>query len=80
LLLTPRARKQLADAERRKRERIDRVIMALAENPRSGDVHQVQGSGILRKRAGDWRIFFKILPRERMAVVGSIERRGSTTC
>ena len=79
MVLTPRARKQLADAERKDQEKIDRAIMALAADPRGGDVHQLRGSGVLRKRVGDWRIFFKIFPGERMVVVGSIERRASTT-
>ena len=79
MVLTPRARKQLAGAERKEQEKIDRAIMALARNPRVGDVHQLQGSDVLRMRVGDWRIFFKIFSRERMVVVGSIERRVSTT-
>ncbi len=78
-MLTPRARKQLAAAEKREREIIDRAIMALAENPRGGDAHQLHGSSLLRKRAGDWRILFRIFARERMVVVAAIERRSSTT-
>jgi mRNA-degrading endonuclease RelE of RelBE toxin-antitoxin system len=79
LALTPRARKQLAAAEKREREIIDRAIMALADNPRGGDVHQLQGSSLFRKRAGDWRIIFAMRARERMVVVASIERRGTNT-
>jgi mRNA-degrading endonuclease RelE of RelBE toxin-antitoxin system len=78
-VLTPRARKQLAGAERGERELIDRAIIALARSPRGGDVHKMQGSEIFTKRVGDWRIFFTIVPRERLVVVGSIERRSSTT-
>jgi mRNA-degrading endonuclease RelE of RelBE toxin-antitoxin system len=79
LALTPRARKQLAGAEKRERELIDRAITSLADNPRAGDVHKMQGTEVFRKRAGNWRVFFKIFPRERLVVVGSIERRSSAT-
>jgi mRNA-degrading endonuclease RelE of RelBE toxin-antitoxin system len=79
LALTPRARKQLAGAERGEQELIDRAIMALADNPRAGDVHKMHGSEVLRKRAGNWRVFFKIFRHERLVVIGSIERRGSAT-
>jgi hypothetical protein len=59
LALTPGARKQLVGAERGERELIDHAIMVLADNPRIGDGHKIQGSEVLRKRAGDWRVFFK---------------------
>jgi len=59
-----------------------RILAALAgmeQDPFQGDIRKLQGLPGFRRRIGDWRIFFEIIPEERQAVVAAIERRTSTT-
>ncbi len=59
-----------------------RILAALAEmeqNPFQGDIRKLQGLEGFRRRVGDWRIFFEIIPEGKQVVVAAIERRTSTT-
>jgi mRNA-degrading endonuclease RelE of RelBE toxin-antitoxin system len=44
-----------------------------------GDIRKLQGLPGFRRRVGDWRIFFEVMPERRQIVVAAIERRTSTT-
>jgi mRNA-degrading endonuclease RelE of RelBE toxin-antitoxin system len=48
-------------------------------DPFLGDVKYLRGEDRLRRRIGDWRIFFRLDHAERILYVLSIERRTSTT-
>lgn len=59
-----------------------RVLVALAEmeqNSFQGDIRKLQGLSGFRRRVGNWRILFEVLPEPRHVVVAAIERRTSTT-
>jgi mRNA-degrading endonuclease RelE of RelBE toxin-antitoxin system len=59
-----------------------RILAALAEmeqNPFQGDIRKLQGLPGFRRRVGNWRILFEVLPEPRHVVVAGIERRTSTT-
>ncbi len=59
-----------------------RILAALAEmqqNPFQGDIRKLQGLPGFRRRVGDWRIMFEVMPESRQLVVAAIERRTSTT-
>jgi mRNA-degrading endonuclease RelE of RelBE toxin-antitoxin system len=48
-------------------------------NPFLGDIKYLSGQDRLRRRVGDWRIFFRLDRTERILYVLAIERRISTT-
>jgi mRNA-degrading endonuclease RelE of RelBE toxin-antitoxin system len=49
-------------------------------NPYQGDVRFLKGSnGSLRRRVGDWRIFYDLEPEHKVIIVTGVERRGSNT-
>jgi mRNA interferase RelE/StbE len=59
-----------------------RILAALAEmqqNPFQGDIKKLQGLPGFRRRVGNWRILFEVLPEVKQIVVAAIERRTSTT-
>lgn len=59
-----------------------RILAALGEmqqNPFSGDIRKLQGLTGFRRRVGNWRVFFEVIPERRHVVVATIERRTSTT-
>jgi mRNA-degrading endonuclease RelE of RelBE toxin-antitoxin system len=52
----------------------------MAVDPLRGDIKYLRGqSGRLRRRVGNWRIFFRLLPEQRHVLVSAIERRTTTT-
>jgi mRNA-degrading endonuclease RelE of RelBE toxin-antitoxin system len=52
----------------------------MEENPFHGDVAKLKGQdGTLRRRVGNWRIFFDVDFDRRIVKVLAIERRTSTT-
>ena len=59
-----------------------RILAALAEmqhDPFRGDIRRVQGLSGFRRRVGDWRILFEVMPEPRQVVIAAIARRTSTT-
>jgi len=51
----------------------------MEKDPFQGDIGKLQGLPGFRRRIGDWRVFFEIVPEDRQVVVAAIERRTSTT-
>jgi len=52
----------------------------MCHNPYHGDVQFLKGSdNALRRRIGDWRIFYDLEPEHKVIVVTGIKRRGSNT-
>jgi mRNA-degrading endonuclease RelE of RelBE toxin-antitoxin system len=52
----------------------------MCHNPYQGDVQFLKGSdGALRRRIGDWRIFYDLEPEHKVIVVTALKRRGSNT-
>ena len=61
-------------------EQILAAIGAMVASPYAGDVAKMQGEdNVWRRRVGAYRIFFEILPREKLIHVFRVERRTSTT-
>ena len=59
-----------------------RILAALGEmqrDPFQGDIRKLQGLPGFRRRVGNWRVFFDIVPERKHVVVTAIERRTSTT-
>lgn len=61
-------------------KRISLVIRALPLNPYAGDIEKLGGmEDTWRRRVGAYRIFYKLLGREKKIVVFHLERRTSAT-
>ena len=72
--------KQLRQIPKKDAERIFSAVTDLAANPYSGDVAKMRGEDdVWRRRVGAYRIFFEVLPKERVVYVYGVERRTSTT-
>jgi len=69
--------RRLAKPERRQ---IDSVFSQMCDNPYHGDIRFLKGSnGGLRRRVGDWRIFYELEPEHKVIIVTAIKRRASNT-
>jgi mRNA-degrading endonuclease RelE of RelBE toxin-antitoxin system len=79
VLLAGPARKSLDRVPASDRKRILTALDEMQQNPFGGDVRKLQGLPGLRRRVGNWRIFFEIVAEPRQVVVSAVERRTSTT-
>jgi mRNA-degrading endonuclease RelE of RelBE toxin-antitoxin system len=69
--------RRLAKPERRQ---IDAVFSQMCDSPYHGDIRFLKGSnGGLRRRVGDWRIFYELESEHKIIVVTAIKRRASNT-
>jgi mRNA-degrading endonuclease RelE of RelBE toxin-antitoxin system len=60
--------------------RILRAIGGLPLNPYYGDIQKMKGQeNVWRRRIGSYRIFYKVLPGEKIILVFHVERRTNTT-
>ena len=79
VVLTGPARKSLKRIPAADKTRILAALAEMQQNPFQGDIRKLQGLPGFRRRVGNWRILFEIMPETRQAVVAAIERRTSTT-
>jgi len=79
VVLAGPARKSLKRVPLRDRARIRAAIDEMELNPFQGDIKFLEGQDKLRRRVGDWRIFFRLERAQRVLYVTAIERRTSTT-
>lgn len=60
------------------RERIDRRLLTLKENPRPSGVKALKGQkGLWRTRVGDYRVVYEIDDRERLLTVTRVRPRAT---
>ena len=79
VVLAGPARKALKRIPVHDRERIHKALGEMAEDPFRGDVKYLKGHiETLRRRVGDWRIFFRLVQERKHILVSAIERRTST--
>jgi mRNA-degrading endonuclease RelE of RelBE toxin-antitoxin system len=56
------------------------VIESLPQNPYAGDIQKMEGEkNVWRRRIGHYRIFYEIIPKEKIVHVFHTERRTSKT-
>jgi mRNA-degrading endonuclease RelE of RelBE toxin-antitoxin system len=80
VILAAPARKSLKRIPAADREGIHAALKEMATDPFRGDIKYLKGQkATLRRRIGDWRIFFHLLPDQKHLVVSAIQRRTSTT-
>ncbi len=61
-------------------KRIVAVIESLPQDPFVGDIQKMKGEkNVWRRRVGEYRIFFELLPQENIIHVFHIERRTTST-
>jgi mRNA interferase RelE/StbE len=76
VLLLPSAKKSLAKLPRADQAKVDRLIIALAENPRPAGCVKLSGqSHLWRIRSGDYRIVYEIRDQTLIVVVVTIAHR-----
>lgn len=51
----------------------------MEKDPFAGDIKYLRGDPGLRRRVGNWRIFFRVERAENTVYISAIERRTSTT-
>jgi mRNA-degrading endonuclease RelE of RelBE toxin-antitoxin system len=81
VLLSSRAERALARIPVRNQQRVDRALLAMRDEPVSGDVAPLKGEfrGSFRRRVGSWRIVFSLKLESRAVIIHDILRRTSMT-
>lgn len=80
VVLTGPAEKSLKRIPASDRELIHAALRAMATDPFRGDIKYLKGQKRrLRRRVGDWRIFFHLVPERKHLVVTAILRRTFAT-
>ncbi|MEK7618188.1 MAG: type II toxin-antitoxin system RelE/ParE family toxin [Patescibacteria group bacterium] len=74
------AQKQVAKFSAKDQDRIGAAVLAMGDDPFSGDIVKLEGEGDRwRRRVGNYRIFFRIDSTTRTVDVTTIVRRTSST-
>jgi mRNA interferase RelE/StbE len=72
--------KFLAKSPKRDSLVIFEVIENLPENPFLGDIQKIKGEeNSWRRRVGNYRIFYEVLPKENLIYIYEVKRRSSNT-
>ena len=79
VLLAGPARKSFSRVLGADHKRILAALEEMQRDPFGGDIRKLQGLPGFRRRVGNWRIFFEVVPEHRQVVVSAVERRTSTT-
>jgi len=79
VVLAGPARKALKHVPTGDRTRILAALDEMQQNPFQGDIRKLQGLPGFRRRVGNWRILFEVVPERSHVVIAAIERRTSTT-
>ncbi len=79
VVLAGPAQKSLEYIPARDRARIRTAIDEMEIDPFSGDIKHLKGQGLLRRRVGSWRIFYRLERVESLVWIVAIERLTSTT-
>ena len=79
VVLAGPARKALKRIPTGDRKRILAALGEMQQNPFQGDIRKLQGLSGFRRRVGNWRILFEVVPERGHIVIAAIERRTSTT-
>lgn len=80
LQIDPTVYKTLEKFPRQDGERVYLTIKNLIFNPFAGDIQKMKGEqNSWRRRVGSYRIFYEVIPSERLIYVFKAERRKSKT-
>ena len=74
------AQKALARADGKDRKLLKAALKQFESDPLVGDLKRLKNErATFRRRLGDWRIFFDLVPESFTVLIVSIERRSTTT-
>lgn len=80
LQIDPQVPKTLKKTPANITKRIVTVIESLPNDPYTGDIQKMKGEdNVWRRRSGEYRIFYELLPEESIIHVFRVERRTLTT-
>ena len=80
LQIDPSVLKTLKKIPQNYTKRIVTTIEALPQDPFAGDIQKMKDEkNVWRRRIGEYRIFFELLPQENVIHVFHLERRTTTT-
>lgn len=79
VVLAASAQKSLNRIPVQDQERIRAAIFEMESNPFTGDIKFLKADPRLRRRVGNWRIFFLVERAANTIYISAIERRTSTT-
>jgi len=75
-----RALKEIKRIPKKDAKRLLFVLEGLTENPYQGDIEKIRGEdNIWRRRVGNYRILYEVMPTQRYIEVFQIRRRTTTT-
>ena len=78
--IAKRALKEIKRIPKKDAKRLIFVLEGLTKNPYHGDIEKIKGEdNIWRKRAGNYRILYEILSKEKYVEVFDVRRRTTTT-
>jgi len=77
VILEQQPQKMLRRLPRDMRERVDRVLLALTDNPRPHGCKKLTGHELYRIRVGEWRIIYAVEDDRLIVLVLEIAPRGS---
>jgi len=79
VVLAAPAQKSLKRVPQPDRTRMLAALTEMQRDPFQGDIRKLQGLSGFRRRVGNWRVFFDVVPERKHIVVTAIGRRTSTT-
>lgn len=75
-----RVYKDIEKFPQKDKERILQIFESFSFNPFAGDIEKMKGEeNVWRRRVGAYRIFYEILPKEKVIYIFRAERRTSKT-
>ena len=80
VFLTAHAERQFRRLPKEAARRIGRAIDTMQGDPLDGDIAKLEGRGYAwRRRIGNYRILFEIIPAKRIVFIYDVTRRASKT-
>ena len=78
--IAKRASKEMRRIPKKDAKRLLFVLEKLTENPYQGDIEKIGGEdNVWRRRIGNYRILYEIIPEQKYIEVFQVRRRTTTT-
>lgn len=78
--IAKRVLKEIKRIPKKDAKRLSLVLEGLTKNPYQGDIEKIRGEdNIWRRRVGNYRILYQVLPEQKYIEVFQVRRRTTTT-